>query len=97
VSHIFDYGVTTNYDLVLENYASETEKDYLTHRGFQKIPRGIGDYLDIVSLRSSCPNYLKLHGSLDWWKRKGGKIVISNTGGKLYGRACGTPNDLSYL
>ena len=85
-SNIFDYVVTTNYDLVLENYANETEKDYLTQRGFQKIPRGIGDYLDIVSLRSSCPNYLKLHGSLDWWKRNDGRIVISNMGGKLYGR-----------
>ena len=85
VSNIFDHVATTNYDLVLENYASETENRsyYLTQRGFQKISGGIVDYLDLVSLRRSNPNYSKLHGSIDWWKRDDGRIVISNSGGGL--------------
>jgi SIR2-like domain len=36
--------------------------------------------LDLQYLRDSATNvnYLKLHGSLDWWKRDDGKIVISS-------------------
>lgn len=88
VNHIFDYIATTNYDLVVETYANENENrsHYSIQRGFKVIPKGIGSYLDLPSLRQNFPNYLKLHGSIDWWKRDDGMIVISNDSKDLYGK-----------
>ena len=78
VYNIFDHVATTNYDLVLENYSNESpERNYYsTQRGFKEIPKGIGYYLDLPSLRQQYPK----------WKRDDAKIVLSNSGDQLYGK-----------
>jgi SIR2-like protein len=84
VYNIFDHIATTNYDRVIETYA-RTARDnksiYLENRGFQNVKgENTAQHLDLQYLRDSATNvnYLKLHGSLDWWKRDDGKIVISS-------------------
>jgi hypothetical protein len=88
VHNIFNYIATTNYDLVVESCVKghPTRSVYLTHRGFQSIEGQNSQYLDLPSLRekASSVHYLKLHGSLDWWKRDDEKIVIGS-GKSLYG------------
>jgi hypothetical protein len=84
VYNIFDHIATTNYDLVIETYArtaGDNKSIYLENRGFQNIKgENTAQYLDLQYLRDSATNvnYLKLHGSLDWWKRDDRKIVISS-------------------
>jgi hypothetical protein len=76
--NIFDHVATTNYDLVLESYARGTDRRfYLTNRGFKQIPGETNQYLELDSLLfQKNVYYLKLHGSLDWWARDDGRIVI---------------------
>jgi SIR2-like domain len=88
VHNIFNYIATTNYDLVIESCVKghPTNSIYLTHRGFKTIEGETTQYLDLPWLRenASMVHYLNLHGSLDWWKRDDGKIIISS-GKPLYG------------
>jgi hypothetical protein len=76
---LFSHVVTTNYDLVLERYDKEriSPAKHLLRRGFT---RGGYDwdepYLDINEVSTavlesalSKLEYLKLHGSIDWWVR----------------------------
>lgn len=70
----------------METYANENENrsHYLTQRGFEIIPKSIERYLRLPI--QGIPNYLKLHGSIDWWKRDDGMIVTSNNSNELYGK-----------
>ena len=65
------FSSTVNYDLVLEIYGRQTNvagvPKFFTSRGF-KDDDGI-QVLNIPMIRegSNNPDYIKLHGSIDWW------------------------------
>jgi hypothetical protein len=68
---LFNFVATVNYDLVLEIYGKQTKVSgvpkFLTNRGFVD-DSGI-QVLDTLGIREGDhqPNYIKLHGSIDWW------------------------------
>ena len=68
--HIF----TTNYDRIIEKYCEK--RDIVCERGFKMGKHGSN--LFINNFNSTAEKYLKfykLHGSLDWDKKEGGKII----------------------
>jgi hypothetical protein len=81
--HIFSPVVTTNYDLVLERYSSKTPNKYGKHffrRGFVSEQGGNESYLPLDHVSYVYPHteiqYLKLHGSIDWWFRDRDKVIV---------------------
>jgi hypothetical protein len=68
---LFNFVAIVNYDLVLEIYSKQTRVPgvprFLTNRGFID-DNGI-QVLDTLGIREGDrqPNYIKLHGSIDWW------------------------------
>jgi hypothetical protein len=71
---IFNVVATVNYDLVLEIY---NRSRFLTRSGFKS--EGGVDILQIqeITQGSVIPEYIKLHGSIDWWLNEQGMIVRS--------------------
>jgi hypothetical protein len=65
---------TTNYDLCLESYFSRSNLPYVN--GFKQVGAEHEFEFDpnLFDPRSSTP-LLKLHGSIDWWKTKAGRII----------------------
>jgi SIR2-like domain len=76
---IFTPVVTTNYDLVLEELRDDLEQEFST--GFKKESEERESYLQIEEImRCEIPQhnlqYLKLHGSINWWIRDRDKKVV---------------------
>jgi hypothetical protein len=78
---IFNVVATVNYDLVLEIYSTQTDiaviPKFLKRRGF-KSTEGL-DVLAINEITQGVMDleYIKLHGSIDWWLNDKGKVVLS--------------------
>jgi hypothetical protein len=83
-SSVFSFVATVNYDLVLEIYGRQTHvagvPKFFTSRGF-KDKDGM-QLLDIPGIRGGDhnPNYIKLHGSIDWWQNDSQQIMSSLVG-----------------
>ena len=75
---------TVNYDLVLEIYDIQTSvagvQKFFKSRGFMD-DNGI-KVLNIPGMREgrNNPNYIKLHGSIDWWLDDSQRVVRSLVG-----------------
>ena len=71
-----------NYDLILEIYMGETTvpgvPKFLTERGFKK-HAGI-EVLNLDGIRDGSMelDYIKLHGSIDWWLDDKRRIIVSH-------------------
>lgn len=84
-SSVFSFVATVNYDLVLEIYGTQTRvagvPKFYANRGFKGT---LGDVpvLDIAGIRQGDrnPDYIKLHGSIDWWQNDSGQIIASLEG-----------------
>ncbi len=88
IESLWNYGLnilpifTTNYDLVLENYAEYPHKSLNFIDGFFRSPSGAGDLkLDISRFKVSTSTkntilFFKLHGSTNWFKHKKRNEVI---------------------
>jgi hypothetical protein len=82
---IFSHTVTTNYDLVLERYDKECDTDstlpakHFLRRGFIRPYNEAEPELRIGEMDPKF-EYLKLHGSVDWW--------ISKRDGRIIARDC---------
>src|SRR5690242_18309360 len=80
----FNVVATVNYDLVLEIYSRQTNTagipKFLTRRGF-KSHDGV-EILDIQGITQGSMDleYIKLHGSIDWWLNDQGMVVRSIEG-----------------
>jgi SIR2-like domain len=78
---IFKFVATVNYDLVLEIYGRKSNvpgvPKFLTRRGFVE-DNGV-QVLNIPAIREGDlePEYIKLHGSIDWWWSRDQRKVIS--------------------
>jgi hypothetical protein len=76
---LFNHIVTTNYDLVLELCAQENA-DIPYRTGFERDTKSEERYLPLreMILENKSPGieYLKLHGSINWWIRDSDKCVI---------------------
>jgi SIR2-like domain len=88
----FEYAVTTNYDLLLERYAFESDhdnnlpgKDFF-NRGFRRErAEAVDMYLQPGQLNNDL-RYLKLHGSIDWWVRsRDGLVTTRESDVSLFG------------
>jgi hypothetical protein len=81
---IFSFVATVNYDLVLEIYGRQTKvagvPKFFKSRGFVE-DNGI-EVLNIPGImeRSNNPNYIKLHGSIDWWLDASQRVTSSIVG-----------------
>jgi hypothetical protein len=81
---LFNFVTTVNYDLVLEIYGRQTEvpgvPKFFTNRGF--IDESGIPVLNISGIRegSIVPQYIKLHGSIDWWLTDQQKVVSTLAG-----------------
>jgi hypothetical protein len=79
---LFSNVVTTNYDLILERCATALSSVALPRsRGFQTDSITRENYLATDRIMENNPDinqveYLKLHGSIDWWIRDSDKIVV---------------------
>jgi len=80
---IFSPIVTTNYDLVLERYSSKTSNKYgkqFFKRGFVLEQGGNENFLPLDRVLYEYDHkeiqYLKLHGSIDWWLRDRDKLIV---------------------
>jgi hypothetical protein len=74
---IFENIVTTNYDLVVDNYYAETDKPL--RRGFEEDAHDKILNLRRIQTRSTEDEiqYVQLHGSIDWWLRdRDNQIVL---------------------
>lgn len=79
VTNVFNMVTTLNYDLVLELYSNDsvgedrlsTTLDFFRQRGFNNNNPSMLDLTNILN-QQLYPNnrieYLKLHGSIDWWR-----------------------------
>jgi hypothetical protein len=89
---IFAHTATTNYDLVLERYERACEIDidrfpskHFLRRGFKR-PYDEAELCLRPGLVNENVEYLKLHGSIDWWIReRGNTIVVRESQNSLMG------------
>ena len=88
----FEYTVTTNYDLLLERYAFENDRDGnlpskdFFRRGFKRERVEDVDMSFQPGQVNSDLRYLKLHGSIDWWVRsRDGVITTRESDVSLFG------------
>lgn len=80
---LFDHIVTTNYDRVIENLYEDI-RGRPPRMGFEPDIKTREYYLDIDGIangkyqynRNNHIEYLKLHGSIDWWIRGSDKRII---------------------
>ena len=78
---IFDLVATLNYDLVLENYSRNRRHNdvaiphFVDRRGL-KMVEGL-NYLNLSEIKNGDTKlqYIKLHGSIDWWENEDGRII----------------------
>jgi SIR2-like domain len=81
---VFSSVATVNYDLVLEIYGRQTNvagvPKFFTSRGFRD-DDGI-QVLNVPLIRegSNNPDYIKLHGSIDWWLDDSHRVISSLVG-----------------
>jgi hypothetical protein len=69
---LFNYVATTNYDLILERYDKDSQfpEGHFLRRGFSRGGYCWNEpYLDLEANEARI-EYLKLHGSIDWWIRE---------------------------
>jgi hypothetical protein len=75
---VFDNIVTTNYDLVVDNYYAHIDKDL--DRGFDKGDSSDEKMLNLRRIQTQITDddiqYLQLHGSIDWWLRKRDNKIV---------------------
>jgi hypothetical protein len=75
---LFNYVAATNYDLILEGYDKDYQfpEGHFLRRGFSRGGYCWNEsYLDLEANEERV-EYLKLHGSIDWWIReRDGKTV----------------------
>jgi hypothetical protein len=88
-SQLFSNVVTTNYDLVIENLRNANrQRPY--HRGFKPDETSEEKYLAIDEFdredhQVTGIEYLKLHGSIDWWLRKSDNRIVLRESPYTYG------------
>ena len=87
---IFQTIITTNYDNVIETFARNTStpifEKYLKYRGFSDttLPK-FKLHQDLFST----PQFLKLHGSLDWWINESKTEITLSESPESYGKPLG--------
>jgi hypothetical protein len=87
---LFEHIVTTNYDRVIEDWFEQSH-GRPPRRGFAKEERTEQQYLDKDRMirgeynlsTNNYIEYLKLHGSIDWWIRSDNKIILRETSSSL--------------
>ena len=86
---IFSNVVTVNYDMVLELFFHKRNKNGVPVPNFDR--RGFKQdngarYLDLSGIinEQNKPEYVKLHGSIDWWQTDSGNIIESYPKDHLY-------------
>lgn len=75
---IFENIVTTNYDLVVDNYSAETDKPL--RRGFEEDVKSHDKILNLRRIQTRSTEdeiqYVQLHGSIDWWLRERDNQIV---------------------
>jgi hypothetical protein len=83
---MFENIVTTNYDLVIDNYYIKTNKPL--NRGFEKDTKSHDMLLNLKRIQTQSTvdeiEYVQLHGSIDWWLRARDNQIVQREDSKSY-------------